>query len=145
MQLLILKEFQFVLKLESWKKISRQRRQVLKSNATFVVEMYIYRTETYTLWNYTKTYFCCVFPLFSSSNLCQSGLKSAPVGSIILYHVMSRPFCSHVALLQNGVSLRVFFFVNKLMLPLVDFKMNIIKLKFLFVSCNFGLNSNLWL
>ena len=36
---------------------------------------------------------------------------------------MSRPFCSHVAMLQDGASSGVFF-VNKLTLPLVDFKMN---------------------
>ena len=34
---------------------------------------------------------------------------------------VSRPFCSHVALLQNGASLGAYF---------VDFKMNVIKLKF---------------
>ena len=56
---------------------------------------------------------------------------------------MSRPFCSHVATLQDGASSGVFF-VNKLALaPLVDFKMNVIKWKLHFVSCNFGLKSNL--
>ena len=55
---------------------------------------------------------------------------------------MSRPFCSHVAILQDGASSGVFF-VNKLTLPLVDFKMNVIKWKLHFVSCNFGLKSNL--
>ena len=39
---------------------------------------------------------------------------------------MSRPFCSHVAMLQDGASSGVFF-VNKLALPLVDFKTNVIK------------------
>ena len=53
-----------------------------------------------------------------------------------------RPFCSHVAMLQDGASSGVFF-VNKLTLPLVDFKMNVIKWKLHFVSCNFGLKSNL--
>ena len=47
---------------------------------------------------------------------------------------MSRPFCSHVAMLQDGTSLGAYF-VNKLALPLVDFKMNVIKLKLHFVSC----------
>ena len=35
---------------------------------------------------------------------------------------MSRPFCSHVAMLQDGASSGVFF-ANKLALLLVDFKM----------------------
>ena len=35
------------------------------------------------------------------------------------------------------------FFVNKLTLPLVDFKMNVIKWKLHFVSCNFGLKFKL--
>ena len=55
---------------------------------------------------------------------------------------MSRPFCSHVAMLQDGASLGAYF-VNKLALPLVNFKMNVIKWKLHFVSCNFGLKSNL--
>ena len=55
---------------------------------------------------------------------------------------MSRPFCSHVAMLQHGASSGANF-VNKLALPLVDFKMNVIKWKLQFVSCNFGLKSNL--
>ena len=55
---------------------------------------------------------------------------------------MSRPFCSHVAMLQDGASLGVFS-VNKLALLLVDFKMNVVKWKLHFVSCNFGLKSNL--
>ena len=55
---------------------------------------------------------------------------------------MSWPFCSHVAMLQDGTSSGVFF-INKLALPLVDFKMNVIKWKLHFVSCNFGLKSNL--
>ena len=55
---------------------------------------------------------------------------------------MSRSFCSHVAVLQDGASLGVFF-VNKLALPLVDFKTNVIKCKLHFVSCNFGPKSNL--
>ena len=56
---------------------------------------------------------------------------------------MPRPFCSHVAMLQDGASSGVLF-VNKLALaPLVDFKMNVIKWKLHFVSCNFGLKSNL--
>ena len=50
---------------------------------------------------------------------------------------VSRPFCSHVAMLQDGASLGAYF-VNKLALPLVDFKMNVIKWKLHFVSCNFG-------
>ena len=45
---------------------------------------------------------------------------------------MSRPFCSHVAMLQDGASSGVLF-VNKLALPLVDFKMNVIKWK---LHCN---------
>ena len=36
---------------------------------------------------------------------------------------MSRPFCSHVAMLQDGASSGAYF-ANKLTLPLVDFKMN---------------------
>ena len=55
---------------------------------------------------------------------------------------VSRPFCSHVAMLQDGASLGAYF-VNKLALPLVDFKMNVINWKLHFVSCNFGLKSNL--
>ena len=55
---------------------------------------------------------------------------------------MSRPFCSHVAMLHDGASSGANF-VNKLALPLVDFKMNVIKWKLQFVSCNFGLKSNL--
>ena len=38
---------------------------------------------------------------------------------------VSRPFCPHVAMLQDGASLGAYF-VNKLTLPLVDFKMNVI-------------------
>ena len=45
-------------------------------------------------------------------------------------------------MLQDGASSGVFF-VNKLALPLVDFKMNVIKWKFHFVSCNFGLKLGL--
>ena len=57
---------------------------------------------------------------------------------------MSRPFCSHVAMLQVLASSGSgAYFVNKLTLPLVDFKMNVIKWKLHFVSCNFGLKSNL--
>ena len=41
---------------------------------------------------------------------------------------MSRPFCSHVAMLQDGASSGAYF-VNKLTLPLVDLKMNVIKWK----------------
>ena len=57
---------------------------------------------------------------------------------------MSRPFCSHVAMLQDGASSGAYF-ANKLTLSLVvvDFKMNVIKWKLHFVSCNFGLKSNL--
>ena len=51
---------------------------------------------------------------------------------------MSRPFCLHVAMLQDGASSDACF-VNKLTLLLVDFKMNVIKWKLHFVSCNFGL------
>ena len=40
-------------------------------------------------------------------------------------------------MLQDGTSLGAYF-VNKLALPLVDFKMNVIKWKLHFVSCNFG-------
>ena len=74
-------------------------------------------------------------------------LKSAIKSYCFVSHdFMSRPFCSHVAvtiwLLQDGASSGVFF-VNKLTLPLVDFKMNVIKWKLHFVSCNFGLKSNL--
>ena len=45
---------------------------------------------------------------------------------------VSRPFCSHVAMLQDEASLGAYF-VNKLALPLVDFKMNVIKWKLHFV------------
>ena len=55
---------------------------------------------------------------------------------------VSRPFFSHVAMLQDGASLGAHF-VNKLELPLVDFKTNVIKWKSHFVSCNFGPKSNL--
>ena len=37
---------------------------------------------------------------------------------------VSQPFFSHVAMLQDGASLGAHF-VNKLALPLVDFKMNV--------------------
>ena len=57
---------------------------------------------------------------------------------------MSRPFCSHVATLQDGASSGVFF-VNNLASPLADFKTNVIKWKLHFLSCNFGLKSNLLL
>ena len=70
-------------------------------------------------------------------------LKSAIKSYCFVSHdFMSRPFCSHVAMLQDGASLGMFF-VNKLTLLLVDFKMNVIKWKLHFVSCNFGLKSNL--
>ena len=52
---------------------------------------------------------------------------------------MSRPFCSHVAMLQDGASSGVFF-VNKLVLLLVDLKIYIIKWKLHFR--NFALKSN---
>ena len=55
---------------------------------------------------------------------------------------MSRPFCSDVAMLQDG-AISGAYFVNKLALPLVDFKMNVMKRKLHFVSWNFGLKSNL--
>ena len=70
-------------------------------------------------------------------------LKSAVKSYYFRSHdFMSRPFCSHVAMLQDGASLGAYF-VNKLAFPLVDFKMNVIKWKLHFVSCNFGLKSNL--
>ena len=70
-------------------------------------------------------------------------LKSAIKAHCFVSHVfMSRLFFSHVAMLQDEASSGVFF-VNKLTLPLVDFKMNVIKWKLHFVSCNFGLKSNL--
>ena len=73
-------------------------------------------------------------------------LKS-PIKSycFVSHDFMSRSFCSHVAMLQDGASSGAYF-VNKLTLPLVvvvDFKMNVIKWKLHFVSCNFGLKSNL--
>ena len=55
---------------------------------------------------------------------------------------MSRPFCLHVTMLQDGASSGAYF-VNKLTCPLVEFKMNVIKWELHFVSCNFGLKSNL--
>ena len=41
---------------------------------------------------------------------------------------LSRPFCSHVAMIQDGASSGAYF-VDKLALPLVDFKTNVIKWK----------------
>ena len=55
--------------------------------------------------------------------MLKSAIKS---NCFVSPNFMSRPFCSHVAMLQDGASLGVFF-VNKLGLPLVDFKMNVIK------------------
>ena len=46
-------------------------------------------------------------------------------------------------MLQDRASSGVFFIINKPALPLVDFKMNVIKWKLHFVSYNFGLKSNL--
>ena len=71
--------------------------------------------------------------------MLKSAIKSCCFGSS---DFMSRPFCSHVAMLQDGASLGAYF-ANNLTLPLVDFKMNVIKWKLHFVSCNFGLKSNL--
>ena len=73
-------------------------------------------------------------------------LKSAIKSYCFVSHdFMSRPFCSHCAMLQDGLdgASSGVFFVNKLTLPLVGFKMNVIKWKLHFVSCNFGLKSNL--
>ena len=60
-------------------------RQVLKSNgsATFVVVMYIYRTKKYFVKLYKRHY---MFNLLL----------------IVSPDFMSRPFCSHVAMLQDG-------------------------------------------
>ena len=70
-------------------------------------------------------------------------LKSAIMSYCFLSaDFVSRPFFSHVAMLQDGASLGAYF-VNKLALPLVDSKTNVIKWKLHFVSCNFGLKSNL--
>ena len=55
--------------------------------------------------------------------MLKSAIKS---NCFVSPNFMSRPFCSHVAMLQDGASLGVFF-VSKLGLPLVDFKMNVIK------------------
>ena len=49
------------------------------------------------------------------------GIKSYCFGSS---DFRSRPFCSHVAMLQDGASSGAYF-VNKPTLPLVDFKMNV--------------------
>ena len=74
--------------------------------------------------------------------MLKSGIKSY---CFVSPDFISRPFCSHVAIscyLQDGASSGAYF-VNKLALPLVDFKMNVIKWKLHFVSYNFGLKSNL--
>ena len=71
---IVMKETDFPTKnCRSARKIT-QLRQVLKSNATFVVEMYIYRTQKYFVKLY-KTYYMLNlllmhFPVFSSSNSC---------------------------------------------------------------------------
>ena len=125
----------------SAKKIA-QLRQLLKSNvsATFVVEMYIYRTKKYFVKLYKRCYMFNLL-LMNFSFLSSSCVKIHYLFCIT--RLMSRPFCSHVAMLQVGAISGVFF-VNKLALPLVDFKTNIMKWKLHFVSCNFfGLKSNL--
>ena len=125
-----MKETDFLAKnCRSAKKIS-QLRQVLKNNgsATFVVEMYIYCTKKYFVKLYKRH---CMFNLllmhffhFFLSSLVSSSsdLKFAIIKSyyFISPDIMSRPF-----------------------MPLVDFKMNVIKWKLHFVSCNFSLKSNL--
>ena len=60
---------------------------------------------------------------FRNTKNIKSAIKSY---CFVSHDFMSRPFCSHVAMLQDGASSGVFF-VNKLTLPLVDFKMNVIK------------------
>ena len=55
--------------------------------------------------------------------MLKSAIKS---NCLVSPDFMSRLFCSHVAMLQDRASSGVFF-ANKLALPLVDFKMNVIK------------------
>ena len=58
------------------------------------------------------------FPFLSSSILCYSDLKSAiKCYYFILSNFISRPFCSHVAMLQDWASLGVFF-VSKLIISM---------------------------
>ena len=57
---------------------------------------------------------------FRNTKNIKSAIKSYCFGSS---DFLSRPFCSHVAMLQDGASSGAYF-VNKLTLPLVDFKMN---------------------
>ena len=61
-----------------------------------------------------------------------------------MYHTTLCPghFVRMLLCYRMGASSGVFF-VNKLTLPLVDFKMNVIKWKLHFVSCNFGLKFKL--
>ena len=84
----------------SAKKIA-QLRQLLKSNdsATFVVEMYIYRTKKYFMKLYKR---CCMFNLLLMhfSFLSSSCVKIRYLFCIT--RLMSRPFCSHVAMLRTS-------------------------------------------
>ena len=117
----------------SAKKIT-QLRQVLKSNgsATTVVAYIPHQKVLY------KRYYMFnnAFSLFVFVNFM---LKSSPI-------ILDHPTLCHGhfvrMLLKDGASLGAYF-VNKLALPFVDFKMNVIKWKLHFVSCNFGLKSNL--
>ena len=97
---------------------------------TFTVKLY----KRYYMFN-LYIYYMFVFINF----MLKSTIKSYCFVSL---DFMSQPFCSQVAMLQDGASSGVFF-VNKLALPLVDFKTNVIKWKLHFVSRNFGLKSNL--
>ena len=90
--------------------------------------MYIYRTKKYFVKLY-KRYYKFNLLLMHLSFLSSSILWENPLSyksyCFVSPDFMSRPFCLHVA-----------------MMPLVDFKMNVIKWKLHFVSCNFGLKSN---
>ena len=110
----------------SAKKIA-QLRQLLKSNdsATFVIEMYIYRTKKYFMKLYKR---CCIFNLLL---MHFSFLSSSCVKIRYLFCITRRRDLCHghfvrmlLCYVQVGASSGVFF-VNKVALPLVDFKTNI--------------------
>ena len=124
----------------SEKKITQIKTTIEKQRKRNMVEMYIYSTKKYFVKLYKRYYMFNLplthFFLFVFINFL---LKSAIISyCFVSPDFMSRPFCS------NGASSGAYF-VNRLTLPLVDFKMNVIKWKLHFVSWNFGLKSALWL
>ena len=94
----------------------------------FVLEIYFCSGNIFLYWKYI----CVISEIHMSYWKYMSVIKYISV--LPLWATV------HVAMLQDGASSGAYF-VNKLTLPLVDFKTNVIKWKLHFVSCNVGLTS----